>query len=412
MTNTNLLALRKFAVFAPLLAVVLAFAACGSNSGSVSIPQSHVNNVVPIVVNAGVNGDYVNGAFASVTVCAPGTANCQTIDNVLVDTGSIGLRLLSTKVTVALSNEQQNGTPIMECNQFVDGFTWGPLAFADIKMAGEVGANVPFQLIDDKNQYPVPTACSNTGTNESTLVALGANGVLGIGEWDQDCGTFCAQQIGAGIFYGCPGGTCSEIRVPIGSQAQNPVFTFRSDNNGTLITLPNVSAPGAATLSGSLIFGIDTQSNNQLTNVGVYGVDNNGNFTTYYNGTPYSSSYLDSGSNAIFFLDPATVGMPACTTATGFYCPASTKTFTATNVGTNLVSSTITFSIDNGETLLNNSSITALPTLGGTNESIMVGGSTIPESFDWGLPFYYGHPIFTAIEGQATTAGYGPFWAY
>ena len=35
-----------------------------------------------------------------------------------------------------------------------------------------------------------------------------------------------------------------------------------------------------------------------------------------------------------------------------------------------------------------------------------------PGFFDWGLPFFYGRTVFTAIEGAATPGGAGPYWAY
>src|ERR1700688_446096 len=57
------------------------------------------SNVQAISVNTGADPqafDYIDGAFTSVTVCAPGsTTNCQTISDVLIDTGSSGLRILS-----------------------------------------------------------------------------------------------------------------------------------------------------------------------------------------------------------------------------------------------------------------------------------------------------------------------------
>nr|WP_249193126.1 DUF3443 family protein [Burkholderia cenocepacia] len=41
-----------------------------------------------------------NVLYTSVTICMPGTSNCQTIDNVLVDTGSFGLRLFNSRAKV------------------------------------------------------------------------------------------------------------------------------------------------------------------------------------------------------------------------------------------------------------------------------------------------------------------------
>lgn len=35
-----------------------------------------------------------------------------------------------------------------------------------------------------------------------------------------------------------------------------------------------------------------------------------------------------------------------------------------------------------------------------------------PGSFDWGLPFFYGRNVFTAIEGKSTPQGSGPYWAF
>jgi hypothetical protein len=32
--------------------------------------------------------------------------------------------------------------------------------------------------------------------------------------------------------------------------------------------------------------------------------------------------------------------------------------------------------------------------------------------FDWGLPFYFGRAIFTAIEGKPTAGGPGPYFAF
>jgi hypothetical protein len=40
-----------------------------------------------------------------------------------------------------------------------------------------------------------------------------------------------------------------------------------------------------------------------------------------------------------------------------------------------------------------------------------VGGPN-PGAFDWGLPFFFGRQVFTAIEGASTPGGSGPYFAF
>src|SRR5947199_6526413 len=130
--------------------------ACGGGSSHKSsmLPvAASASNIQPIVVNSGPAGNYANGLFTSVTVCVPSTSNCQSIDGILVDTGSYGLRLLSSAgggaLTLSLPQQKgPSGNPIGECAVFVSGYTWGPVAAADISMAGEQASNIPVQIID------------------------------------------------------------------------------------------------------------------------------------------------------------------------------------------------------------------------------------------------------------------------
>jgi hypothetical protein len=185
---------------------------------------------------------------------------------------------------------------------------------------------------------------------------------------------------------------------------QNPVVLFATDNNGVIIELPSVT--GAQTsVSGSIIFGIGTQSNNGLGNATVYTIDPNiGNFTTVFNGTSYGdTSYIDSGSNAIYFLDSNITGLATCTDASYWYCPTTTQNLSATNQGFgNGASGSVNFVVGNADTL------TVLETTGAANG--LAGPN--PGSFDWGLPFFFGRNVYTAIEGKDTPAGAGPYWAY
>lgn len=389
---------------------------CGGSSSSTKTNAIALSgqNVAPIVVNAGPANNYANGAFTSVTLCVPGTSTCQTIDGVLVDTGSSGLRIVSSLLTIALPQQKAaSGSPVAECLQFLGSYTWGPVQTADVQIAGEKAASTPIQALSDTD-FAVPNGCSSSGFPSANTVAnLRANGILGIGNAAQDCG----DSSGCGFYYECASSSsCTGTGEALAQQVTNPVALFPTDNNGVIIELPAVSG-SAATLNGSLVFGIGTQSNNGLGSATVYTTDSNLLFTTSYKGTPYYGSFIDSGSNGYFFLDssivPALTDCPQSSNAPGFYCPSSTQTFSAINLGVNKASGTVGFSIANADTLFNNATDTVYSQLGGP--SIIPpasGGTSIPPYFDWGLPFFYGRNVYTAIEGASTPGGDGPYWAY
>jgi Protein of unknown function (DUF3443) len=155
--------------------------ACGgpssSSSPSVSLPMAAAANVQPISVNLGPEGNYTNGLFTSVTLCVSGTSNCQAVDNVLVDTGSTGLRILASALTLALPVQTDaNGNPIGECAPFVSSFTWGPVETAGVQISGESAGNVPVQLIGAPNFPGPPADCPNGLAPADTVRSLGANG--------------------------------------------------------------------------------------------------------------------------------------------------------------------------------------------------------------------------------------------
>src|SRR5215471_8245859 len=99
----------------------------GNNSsgggGTTPPTPTPVNNTQPVTIDAGSSG-FPNLLFTSVTICAPGAStNCQTIDHIQVDTGSTGLRIISSVLSPTLSLPQQNdaaGNAIVECAQFSD----------------------------------------------------------------------------------------------------------------------------------------------------------------------------------------------------------------------------------------------------------------------------------------------------
>jgi len=375
-----------------------------TSTGSTT-PTSSVSNEVPAAVNLGPTDNDADMLFISVTVCVPGTSTCQTIPNVQVDTGSEGLRILSSALSISLPSMTQSENPLAECISFADNsYLWGPMATADIEMAGEKASSVPVQIVGDSNFPGVPASCNTGGPNDGSLSELGAEGLIGLGVFQQDCGSACSAAVSEvpDMYYTCDtSGICSVASVSLTDQLQNPVWMFPQDNNGLLITLPTIASTGAATASGSVIFGIGTQSDNALGSAKVYTTDDDGNFSTTYQGTAYTGSFIDSGSNGLYFLSASTLGIPECSDAPGFYCPTASVSYTATNTGTNSASGSVTFSIDNADTLFNTGDA-AFNDLGGDN----------PGSFDWGLPFFFGRSVFIGIQGQTSSGGTGPYWAY
>ena len=422
---------------------IIAVAGCGgsdgANAGNNGIAPPDGANVVPIVVDSGPRGangapvGYVNGAFVTITVCIPGTANCQAIDHVLVDTGSSGLRLLANdgraggELSLQLPPLQDVGkNAVAECFQFVDGFTWGQVQLADVRVGGEMASGIAIQVIGEA-AYPVPGQCLGVGNDEDTLEGasgLLANGILGVGLFVQDCGPACATDPAVagsgnpGLYFACSSsasGGCVETSLPTTAQVSNPVSRFDTDDNGVIVELPPVLAAGAATASGSLVFGIGTRSNNGLGNAVVIPVDDRGTFTTLFpgQGTRYPVSFIDSGSNGIYFLSSAVTGIPTCTGGSGidsFYCPPSPLTLSAANQGAaGTPTVPVTFSIANAKALFDSNGA-AFSNLGG--QSVGSSSAHLPAAFDWGLPFFFGRNVFTAIEGAATPGGAGPYVAY
>ena len=394
----------------------LSFVSCGGGGSELSSAPggAAATNEVAVIVDSGpdpAQNPTANTLYTTVTICVPGsTTECQTIDHIQVDTGSVGLRILAAVSTVSLPVAQAtDGNSLMECTQFVDGYSWGPIASADIQVAGEKASSVPVQVIGG-SAFAVPAACAATGSAEDTVAAFGANGILGIGVFAQDCGTNCAPpNVGNTFYYSCTTAACNEIAAPLNTQVLNPVSLFPVDNDGSIIVLPAVADAGAATVSGSLIFGIDTQSNNASGSETVLAVDDVfGDFITTIDGETLSESFIDSGSNGLFFDDPNLQN--AVCTASGFsdfYCPASPQTLTATltGAGATPATTTATFTIDNAQTVFtDNATFAAFPTVAGTYTSNL--------SFDWGLPFFFNRRVATAIEGKTTAVATGPYVAF
>lgn len=407
----------------------------GTGSTGTGSSSSTAYNVVNAIVDQGPTGLTSGGnaavdiLYVNVTVCAPGsTTTCQTIDHVQVDTGSQGLRILSSALNstmlAALKPIAVGSGALAECTQFVDGYSWGPMVTADLHIGGadsattgETAPNMPMQVVGTTT-YAVPAACSSgaaNGTEEDTVAQFGANGIIGLGLFDYDCGTMCATQAANGFYFSCASSGCTATTVPETSQSTNPIFLLSAvsgvtDNNGVIIELPALTAAGAATATGTVVFGIGTQANNQLASAAtVLTTDSYYGFvTTSFIGQNDATSYFDSGSNAIYFDDSSLVVCGTNSVAPGFYCPSTAASLMANVTGVNMQVAAVTFSIGNAVNVFNsNPTFAAFNNLGGT-ASATSGSNT----FAWGLPFYFGRNVYTAMENEDAGGTNGPYFAF
>jgi hypothetical protein len=428
---------REFVLQSGMLAAIVGLAVlagCGGGSSSSGGSSggggtTPVANTVSVAVNSGPTGTAMNFLYVSVTVCYPNsTTSCTTINNVQVDTGSSGLRLLASALgsSVSLTPVAPSGSPVYECYAFADGsYAWGPVMLADVSFpeAGEKAASLPIQVINSPGSgVAVPSTCSQgLGRNRGTVAELQANGILGIGVTPQDCGAACAPPASPvpPYYWQCPSSGCSLSSLATALQVSNPVLFFSSDNNGVAIYLPSIPATGAPSVAGTLTFGIGTQADNALSsNAKVFMLSENaqGYNSIYatYNIGPFPA-YVDSSDSFLFFLDATTVNagltggasVTYCTQNYGLYCTSSPVTlpFTATDAFGS--SEQVSLTIGDATTLLNSSVLN-----GGSNTAFSNLAGGLPSASDYvdlGLPFFYGKIVYIGIVNSAAPAGYYAF---
>ena len=303
------------------------------------------------------------------------------------------------------------------------------------------------------SMVPTGTGSTTPGTEEDDVNHLGAKGLLGVGNYQYDCdfvgvSNSCTSlsTLPPGTYYTCTSTSCSASAVPVAQQVRNPVSKFATDNNGVILELPTVATGvGGVNVAGSMVFGIGTQLNNGLSSSAVVlPLDSNFNDAAWgvYNGVSYPNttedcsllansnntvgtigSFLDSGSNYMSFLDSPISGITDCTSPnSAFYCPTSTQSLTAFNQATGSTTrSQVPFSVTSVNTLFSGSN-TAFSDLAGPNTS--GSPSSLQQAadgyFDWGLSFFYGRNVYTAIQGvtppstpaSGVAVPAGPWWAY
>lgn len=384
----------------------------GSSSNN-SPPSAPDDNTVPAHVES---AGFVNRLIVSVKVCVPGMESapqCVILDNMLVDTGSTGVRISARAIPtiapllltqVGAVDDKPGASPIQECAGFASGFVWGSLKRADITIGSKTANNVPIQLISD-GAFAAPDDCTahNGYDLSNSLDAMGVSGILGIDNFAGDSQDALTKAL-PGLYYYCDQQTqiCTSTRMLASKEVTNPVTAFATDNNGTVLRLPAVPATGQSGVTGQLVFGVNTQQNNMLpANATVIALDKYGTFATQYKGRVFNRSAIDSGTAAYAFPDKS---IPA--SDDGLYTPVSALNLNATveaNNGTGAPMA-MPFSIDNADTLM----------ASGNSSFNNVGQyfSDIDNMFLWGLPFFYGRDVYNVISNARVANLTGPFVAF
>jgi hypothetical protein len=362
-------------------------------------------NVLQVVLDRGPKGSAFNTPFVSVTLCVPGTDICQTLDHIVLDTASHGLRIAAAAlrpelalppVTIAGATDGSPAVPVAECLPFASGYAWGSVRKVDLAMAGERAAGLTMQVIGDHTApyAAIPSACTRNGRNLAGV--LDANGILGVGPQRVDCGAACATSASPSVYFTCDTAGCTATKMALEAQIANPIPSLRDNNNGLVVVMPQVPLGGAEPSLGAVVFGLGTQANNQIGAATVMDLDPQGFLTTNYKGVAYAS-FLDTGSNGIYFHDTqlATCG--------ALYCPFLPEPRSATLTSPLGVTAAIDFLVDSPFWLQPDAA---------TAHVAGVDAAPLSSLFNWGLPFFFGRAVHLAIQDAPTPAGRGPYWAF
>jgi probable HAF family extracellular repeat protein len=384
---------------------------CGTatNIGSGNVAPLYVDGLPCVKAKT----PFWNEPYTNIRFCAPGSnTDCQVIDHIIVDSGSVGLRLVSAAVKNALFAKMPTvttgGKTVTECETYVRSYTYGPLKTADVYIAGKVVRNFPIQVIGASG-YPVPDDCANQAPKDSTetdtVASFYGNGLIGVDFPLADDGRY----------YACTTSGKSCVVNSAYSKIPNLVSKFDADNNGVVMSLPLISYAGSkAPVIGSLTFGVGTEPNNKPPAGAVPLVNHFKNDTFVFNlqvgatnqaGTTSASAYIDSGTSDLALAPPS---WPLCKDdeagGNQYVCPpgygefplgfySSDKTAPQFQIGVTVGNSTTLQS--NGDVAYND--IAEIPDK-----------SSLPGTVALGLSFFFGKSNYFVFDGKESPLGNGP----
>lgn len=408
--------------FGLLVEVVLMSFGLARNSlamGCGTETNTGIGNVSPMVVDgfpckSGGKAGEINWPqvpYVSVKICSPGSlANCQVIDHVIVDSGSTGLRVAYSALSPKLRSgfkklplKSSFGKTLTECEAYISSYVYGPIAQADVHIAGESARNTQLQIFGHP-RYRVTRDCKRQGGDEmDSTQSFGGNGLIGVSFYLRD---------DHALYYNCQPNTSFCKANTTFPGIPNTVSQFATNNNGAVLSFPPLSTPDSSTpIEGTLAFGISTQSNN-TPGVNTLALLNDGGTTSDSGtfeakiGSNWSNAYIDSGTDTVYFYDDQNSALKACPSTSyyaGWYCPLATQhlTFNLADAGTTKTQGYLHFTVANPRNTFTSSTI-AYDNIGGVSSP----SSNLDNSMAFGLSVFFGNKMYFLFNDQkASTFG-------
>ncbi len=347
-------------------------------------------NIVPLVMRT--PRAAFNRMVVNVTVCEPNTERCATIDDVMIDTGSTGLRLEASAVPTWMrlpAFVRADGKPLAECLRFVHDTAWGTLNRADVRLGGLTARSLPLQVIDDVFGAQPPT-CPRSDVRPTS------NGTLGVGQHLFDCQGSCEQRADVpGVFVqDGTGWSPVEGAVEPSSRLPNPVRYLPGHDNGIVIELPSPPDGGAREVAGTLTFGVVADNRGDASK--ILRLDKAGRFTTVLDGRRFPTSYIDSGTDTYVFDDDR---LPRCPDMAWAYCAQPRRFLGAELVGLDGARTSVTFAVGNYQARREQAA--------GASDDVAEAAEVESTTFVWGAPFFLGRRTSLVLDGEGVTGAPG-----
>ncbi len=278
---------------------------------------SPADNVIPVTVGRSLVSPSVNVPLVTIKVCVPGTQICQSIDHVLLDTGSTGLSIFSnttggeinTTMTPLPHLQDVLGRNIYDCFAYGDGFVdAGGMYQADVYIGNHKAPIQTIGVFGDSETY-FSTLCQRNPVvntqpsgdyviqSPSGTIGRGINGILGIAPYKLSLINETTAQACDSLFS-CVAYQYTSVNAP-----SNILSRLTTDNNGFTLSLPSLTIPAdseynSPPFTGNIILGINTKSNNIITSTPIY-LSSEG-YIFCYSGSWKANILFDTGGVAYF----------------------------------------------------------------------------------------------------------------